>query len=152
MTAPLNQTRFRISGMDCASCAVKIDTAVRRIDGVEDVSVSVTGQTMTVSHAGALARDKVVRQVELLGYGIGPAPAGETRQGGARHDAHGDHDHAVRDCSGHDQAGHDHSGHDRSGYGGDAARPAGDGHGHSHIEPGESWAWCFVDQVELEVG
>ena len=20
------------------------------------------------------------------------------------------------------------------------------------IEPGESWAWCFVDQVELEVG
>ncbi|TJV62423.1 MAG: heavy-metal-associated domain-containing protein [Mesorhizobium sp.] len=36
------QTRYRISGMDCASCASKIDTAVRRMDGVADVSVSVT--------------------------------------------------------------------------------------------------------------
>ena len=50
MTAPLKQTRFKIGGMDCASCAAKIDTAVRRLDGVVDVSVSVTGASMTVSH------------------------------------------------------------------------------------------------------
>ena len=132
MTAPLNQTRFRISGMDCASCAAKIDTAVRRIDGVEDVSVSVTGQAMTVSHAGALARDKVVRQVERLGYGIGPAPVAAARQAAA--DA--GHDHSE-----HDHAGHDHencSGHDHGGKP-VAAHSADDGHGHSHIEPGETW-------------
>ena len=35
------QTRFKIGGMDCASCAAKIDTAVRRLEGVADVSVSV---------------------------------------------------------------------------------------------------------------
>ena len=44
------QTRYRIGGMDCAACATKIDTAVRRMPGVEDVSVSVTAGTMTVRH------------------------------------------------------------------------------------------------------
>ena len=50
MTAPLAQSRYRVEGMDCASCATKIDTAARRVPGVEDVSVSVTAGTMTVSH------------------------------------------------------------------------------------------------------
>jgi Cd2+/Zn2+-exporting ATPase len=70
MTAPLTQTRFKIGGMDCASCAAKIDTAVRRLDGVVDVSVSVTGASMTVSHGGAMADDRVLLQVARLGYGI----------------------------------------------------------------------------------
>ena len=56
--------------MDCASCAAKIHTAVRRLDGVADVSVSVTGASMTVSHGGSLNDDKVLRQVARLGYGI----------------------------------------------------------------------------------
>ncbi|MFA6031334.1 MAG: cation transporter [Myxococcota bacterium] len=42
MAASAAQTRYRVEGMDCAACATKIDTAVRRIPGVEDVSVSVT--------------------------------------------------------------------------------------------------------------
>ena len=42
------QTRFRVDGMDCASCAAKIDIAVRRLPGVEDVNVSVAAATMTV--------------------------------------------------------------------------------------------------------
>lgn len=50
MTATPTQTRFRVEGMDCASCAAKIDTAVRRLPGVADISVSVTAGTMTVKH------------------------------------------------------------------------------------------------------
>ena len=42
-------TRFRVEGMDCASCAAKIDTAVRRFAGVSDVSVSVTAGSMAIS-------------------------------------------------------------------------------------------------------
>lgn len=49
MVEPL-QTRFRIEGMDCASCATKIDTAIRRMPGVQDVSISVSAGTMTVEH------------------------------------------------------------------------------------------------------
>lgn len=45
MAAAADITRFRVAGMDCASCATKIDRAVRTIDGVEDVSVSVVAGT-----------------------------------------------------------------------------------------------------------
>ncbi|MBN9921096.1 cation transporter, partial [Listeria monocytogenes] len=48
MTKHSQQSRYRVDGMDCASCAAKIDTAVRRVPGVEDVSVSATAGTMTV--------------------------------------------------------------------------------------------------------
>ena len=33
------RTRYRVSGMDCASCAAKIETALKRIPGVQAVSV-----------------------------------------------------------------------------------------------------------------
>lgn len=51
--AETSQAKYRVGGMDCASCASKIDTAVRRLPGVEDVAVSVTAGTMTVSHDGS---------------------------------------------------------------------------------------------------
>ncbi|MBP2551681.1 Cd2+/Zn2+-exporting ATPase [Neorhizobium galegae] len=66
------QARFRIGGMDCASCAAKIDTAVRRIDDIEDVSVSVTSGTMTVKHRQSADMKAVEKQVLGLGYWIVP--------------------------------------------------------------------------------
>ena len=48
------QVRYKVGGMDCASCAAKIDTAVRRMPGIEDVSVSVSSATMAVNHDGTL--------------------------------------------------------------------------------------------------
>ena len=69
-----NISRFRVEGMDCASCATKIDTAVRRVRGVEEVSVSVVGGTLTVTHAPAADVDDMTRRVAQLGYGIARAP------------------------------------------------------------------------------
>lgn len=68
---PDGQARFHVGGMDCASCASKIDTAVRRIPGVEDVSVSVTSGTMTVKHAFADLK-AIEKQVSGLGYSVAP--------------------------------------------------------------------------------
>ena len=65
------QARFRVGGMDCASCASKIDTAVRRVPGVEDVSVSVTAGTMTVKHAAADLK-AIEKQVSGLGFTVAP--------------------------------------------------------------------------------
>ncbi len=70
------ESRYRIGGMDCASCAAKIDTAVRRIEGVRDVSVSVSAGTMTVAHgADSAIGDGVAKTVIALGYTIAPLPA-----------------------------------------------------------------------------
>ncbi|EEY08639.1 hypothetical protein BAGG_03276, partial [Brucella pinnipedialis M163/99/10] len=63
MSEPMNQISFRVDGMDCASCAAKIDTAVRRVKGVEDVSVSVTAGTMTVRHDGSGDIETMARKV-----------------------------------------------------------------------------------------
>ncbi|RUU81483.1 heavy metal translocating P-type ATPase, partial [Mesorhizobium sp. M7A.T.Ca.TU.009.01.1.2] len=93
----IRQTRFKIGGMDCASCAAKIDTAVRRLDGVADVSVSVTGASMTVSRGGALPEDKVLQQVARLGYGIVKA---EAHVSPISDKAHADH--VPNDHEGHD--------------------------------------------------
>ncbi len=62
------QTRFRVTGMDCASCANKIDTAVRRIAGIQEVSVSVTAGTMTVEHTEISALDTIRHKLSGLGY------------------------------------------------------------------------------------
>ncbi|MBP2459501.1 MULTISPECIES: heavy metal translocating P-type ATPase [unclassified Rhizobium] len=67
MTA-VNQARYKVGGMDCASCATKIDTAVRRMAGVEDVSVSVAAGTMTVSHNDSVDLSAVEKRVSGLGY------------------------------------------------------------------------------------
>ncbi|WP_144408406.1 cation transporter, partial [Devosia psychrophila] len=68
MIAGIDTTRFRVEGMDCASCATKVDTAVRRIEGVEEVSVSVVSGTMTVMHATGTDLGAVAGKVSKLGY------------------------------------------------------------------------------------
>lgn len=122
MSAEETSTRFRVEGMDCASCASKIDTAVRRLPGVEDVSVSVVSGTMTVGHKGA-DLTQVQNKVIDLGYRIAPL-TGAAPKAGKVHDH--DHDHGDHD---HD---HDH---------GDKKPDALEGlHGHDHaIEDGPWW-------------
>ena len=59
--------------MDCAGCASKIDTAVRKLPGVEEVSVSVSAGTLKVRHGDDVDGDRIMRQVRNLGYGAEPA-------------------------------------------------------------------------------
>ncbi|MDR6667628.1 heavy metal translocating P-type ATPase [Rhizobium sp. 1399] len=128
------QARYRVGGMDCAACATKIDTAVRRVPGVEDVSVSVTAGTMTVRHDGSSDLKAIEKRVTGLGYSVAPltgkAPARESKTG---HDhAHHDHDHGHdhdhdHDHDGHEHHDHDHHDHDHEGHDHDHA-----GHDHSH--------------------
>ena len=132
------QTRFRVEGMDCASCASKIDTAVRRMPGVSDVSVSVTRATMTVSHDASSDIEAIGRKVKGLGYPATPLPAAAEKpvehvhgpscshDHGHSHDhdhAHGaDHDHSDHDHGHH----HNHDDHDHKEH--DHGKPGGHGH------------------------
>ncbi len=80
--------RYRVGGMDCAACASKIETAVRRIPGVTDAGASYTAGTLNVTPAN-VPFVAVQKAVKSLGYSLasaeGPAPAS--------HDH--DHDHAA---------------------------------------------------------
>ncbi|WP_413992665.1 heavy metal translocating P-type ATPase [Labrys okinawensis] len=125
MTAAAKETRYRIEGMDCASCATKIDTAVRRVAGVEDVSVSVSAGTMTVQHGESQDLAVIEDRVRSLGYGLATISAGAATAPRPSHD-HGRHHH-DHDHDGHDHADHDHAGHDHD-------------HGHKHDDKEEALA------------
>lgn len=131
---------WKVGGMDCASCAATIRTAVEKLPGVSDVKLSVMTETMTLAldrSAGEVTA--VERRVTGLGYTATPiaVKAGAARAaveektsccGGHGHDhAHGhDHSHGHAHARGHDHA-HDHHGHDHSQC---------DGHGHDHAAKG----------------
>ncbi|WP_454815093.1 heavy metal translocating P-type ATPase [Labrys neptuniae] len=145
MAIAASQTRYRVEGMDCASCASKIDKAVRGVTGVEDVSVSVTAGTMTVKHGDGQDLGAVEDRVRRLGYKVSPLSASTPAAVGAKpaHDHKHDHDHGA--CSGHDHddhTGHDHAGHDHSkhdhGAQGEAPTLA-DLHGHDHAPSSGPW-------------
>ncbi|HEY1072060.1 heavy metal translocating P-type ATPase [Brevundimonas sp.] len=64
------ETRYRVTGMDCAGCGSKVDTAVRKLPGVTDVAVAVSTGVLKVQHGDGFASDGVLRQVRNLGYGV----------------------------------------------------------------------------------
>ena len=40
--------KFKLENLDCANCAAKMEEAIKKIDGVNDASVSFMMQKMTV--------------------------------------------------------------------------------------------------------
>src|SRR5688500_8698446 len=72
--------RYRVTGMDCPSCAAKIEKAARAVPGVEEVKVSIASRVMTLRADEPRERlPEVERAVAGLGYRLDrldrPAPA-----------------------------------------------------------------------------
>ncbi len=40
--------RYNLTDLDCANCAAKMETAIKKIDGVKDATVSFMNQKLTV--------------------------------------------------------------------------------------------------------
>lgn len=65
--ASVEPVRYRVTGMDCPSCAAKIEGAARKVSGVEGVNVSIASQIMTLrAHEPVLS--EVESAVTRLGY------------------------------------------------------------------------------------
>ncbi|MGH2341887.1 heavy metal translocating P-type ATPase [Segnochrobactraceae bacterium EtOH-i3] len=128
MTTDPIRSRLRIDGMDCASCAMKIETALKRLPGVSEVGVSVTAGTATVLHGAEVTDAVLAAKVNALGYQARPETGAAPAAGAAEaacdcgHD-HGDHHHDHDHDHGHDHAGHDHA-HDHGHEHAAAAAPA----------------------------
>ena len=75
MSTDLKATILNISGMTCAGCARKIDTALRNLDGVRDVSLHYPDPTLGVLHADAVSAAAIREAVTALGFVVAePAP------------------------------------------------------------------------------
>lgn len=136
------KTRFRVGGMDCASCATKIENAVSRLPGITEVGISVSAGTMTVSHQGPAPSAAISKQVKALGYSVaelGVARATEVQQHKHGPSCSHDHDHSGHDHSHGEHAGHDHGDHVGHDHGSPAAAPADAGHAHFDLDDGPWW-------------
>ena len=54
--------RYKMIDLDCANCAAKMEDAIRKIDGVNDVSVSFLSQKLTID-ADESRLDDIMAQV-----------------------------------------------------------------------------------------
>ena len=80
---PRAALRYRVEGMDCPSCAAKIETAVGRVAGAEDIRVNYGTQVLAFRlDEAATPRAAVEEQVRRLGYGVAPVEAPRVVVGG----------------------------------------------------------------------
>lgn len=56
---------FKLIDLDCANCAAKMETAIKKIDGVTDASVSFMSQKITIEADDAKFDDIVKEAVKV---------------------------------------------------------------------------------------
>lgn len=62
---------FKLEGLDCANCAVKIEKNVKKLDGVKDATVSFFAQKL-VLEADDEKFDEIVKEVAALVHRVDP--------------------------------------------------------------------------------
>ena len=66
--------KLSVQGMHCASCVSMVKKAVRKISGIESVSVNLQSGTVDVSCDSASSRrSNVVEAIERMGYTVVPS-------------------------------------------------------------------------------
>lgn len=63
--------KFKLTNLDCANCAAKMEHAIRKIDGVTDATVSFMTQRLTIE-ADDARFDDIMAQVVALCKKIEP--------------------------------------------------------------------------------
>lgn len=65
--------RYKINGMSCAACSASVERVVKKLDGVNDVTVNLIMGIMTVSFdEQKLSSDDFLKVVTKAGFGIEP--------------------------------------------------------------------------------
>lgn len=62
--------RYRVTGMDCPSCAAKIENVTLKVPGVKDVSVSIASQVMTLRYETDSSLPAVESAIASIGYRV----------------------------------------------------------------------------------
>ena len=74
--AAASPLKLQIEGMDCAACALKIETAMQRLPGVSDINVSYTGGTLALKvDPDRTSQRTIEEKIRALGY----QPAGSAQ-------------------------------------------------------------------------
>jgi Cd2+/Zn2+-exporting ATPase len=68
-TAAGHRLKLRIEGMDCSACAIKVETALKRLPGVSDINMNYSTETLSVRlDESRTSREVVETKIRALGY------------------------------------------------------------------------------------
>ncbi|MCR8725099.1 heavy metal translocating P-type ATPase [Frigidibacter sp. ROC022] len=82
-TLATDTLEWRVTGMDCGSCAAKVRGAVERLPGVSEVDVALMAERMRLRlDSGQTTPAQIERAVRGLGFGIAPKGAAPERPRG----------------------------------------------------------------------
>ncbi len=84
--------KFSVSGMTCAACSAHVEKAVRGVDGVSEVSVSLLTNSMGVDFVEPATAQKICDAVSAAGYGAAPENAAANKNTSAAREALEDHE------------------------------------------------------------
>ncbi|MER8550802.1 heavy metal translocating P-type ATPase [Mesorhizobium sp. M0976] len=78
--AAASPLKLQIEGMDCAACALKIETAMKRLPGVNDINVSYSAGTLALNvDPDRTSQRTIEEKIRALGYQpAGSAPEART--------------------------------------------------------------------------
>lgn len=74
--------QYTVTGMSCAACVARVEKAVRNVDGVTDVTVSLLTNSMAVE--GTPKEKAVLKAVEQAGYRAAPQQGEDLLQTGTK--------------------------------------------------------------------
>ena len=63
-----NQQTFRVTGMDCASCAKTVENGIAKLNGVDSCQLNFTTETLRVS--GTALSQNIINRIQELGYDV----------------------------------------------------------------------------------
>ena len=74
--AALGALKLRVEGMDCGTCALKIENALKRLPGVSEINVNYSSETLTLSlDEDRTSRTAIEDKIRTLGYTPRPLQA-----------------------------------------------------------------------------
>lgn len=80
--------KYNVTGMTCAACQANVTRCVSKLEGVEEVNVSLLANQMTVSYdESKVGEEDIIQAVEKIGYGassLEQQPAAAQSKGGFR--------------------------------------------------------------------
>ena len=65
-----NQFSFDVEGMTCASCVARVEKELKKVENIEQATVNLATEKVTVVSSKPIATQAVVQAVEKAGYAV----------------------------------------------------------------------------------
>ncbi len=59
------KSKFKIKGLDCANCAAELERVIKKVDGVENVSINFMTQKMELQYE-EIRKEEIIKNIKKV--------------------------------------------------------------------------------------